>query len=72
MLIGTFNQGLLVYQPNDNKAYQFKKYGSDAQQAFIDSYGLIWLKTNEFGIVKINLERNEEELDLIEKKTYNN
>ncbi len=69
LLIGTFNEGLIVYQSENNKTYQFKKYGSDAQQAFIDSYGLIWIKTNEFGIVKIDLRRNEEKhFDLIEKE----
>ncbi|MBN2805438.1 MAG: response regulator, partial [Prolixibacteraceae bacterium] len=39
---------------------QFKKNGNDAQYLFADRAGLIWLKTEQFGVVQIDPETGSE------------
>ncbi|MCF8357462.1 MAG: response regulator [Prolixibacteraceae bacterium] len=69
LLIGTPNRGLLVYNFNTDSLLTFDRFGLNIRQIFIDSYGLLWIKTEHFGLVKIDLkEGKSKHFDLIEKE----
>lgn len=60
LIITTKGQGLFIYHPDTDKSVNFKKYGTDIISFFEDSYGMIWMKTERFGIVRINPFSGEE------------
>jgi signal transduction histidine kinase/ligand-binding sensor domain-containing protein/CheY-like chemotaxis protein/AraC-like DNA-binding protein len=60
LLIGTPNQGLWIYNQQTKQIKQYKKNGRDAQYLFADRTGLIWLKTEQFGVLQIDPETGSE------------
>ncbi|HJX70398.1 MAG TPA: two-component regulator propeller domain-containing protein, partial [Bacteroidales bacterium] len=60
LIITTRGQGLFLYHPETDKSWNFKRYGTDIISIFEDSYGMIWMKTERFGIVRINPVSGEE------------
>lgn len=68
LLIGSPDQGLWTMDLNTLVFKQYLKFGKESQYIFKDSYGLVWLKTEQFGIVKINPVTGEEKhFDLVSK-----
>jgi ligand-binding sensor domain-containing protein len=71
LLFGTENKGLFHYQTSNKKLKQYHKFGNNAQYVFTDSYGIIWLRTEDFGIVKIDVNLGvEKHFDLIKKEKF--
>lgn len=54
LLIGTRGKGLFLYDPMIDVIRRFNKYGDEVISVFEDSQGMIWMKTERFGIVRIN------------------
>ena len=64
LLFGTEDNGLFIYSIALKQLQQFNKYGKKAIDIFIDSEHFVWLKTEDYGIARINPETNR-------KKHYN-
>ena len=54
VIIGTRGNGTFVYLPGNNRLIHIRHHGAQAISLFEDSYGMIWLKTEKYGIVRIN------------------
>ncbi|MBN1415960.1 MAG: response regulator [Bacteroidales bacterium] len=54
IIIGTRGNGTFIYLPANNRLMNIRQYGLHTVSLFEDSYGMIWLKTERYGIVKIN------------------
>jgi signal transduction histidine kinase/ligand-binding sensor domain-containing protein/DNA-binding response OmpR family regulator len=54
LIVTTRGQGLFLYHPGTDKSRKFDRYGTDIISVFEDSYGMVWMKTERFGIVRIN------------------
>ncbi len=54
LIISTKENGLFLFNPADNSLKSFNTYGHNVITVFEDSYGIIWMKTEKFGVVKIN------------------
>ncbi|MFA9388298.1 MAG: two-component regulator propeller domain-containing protein [Prolixibacteraceae bacterium] len=68
LLFGTPHTGLAAYQLNDQELKVYHQFGNEAQYIFKDNYGLIWLKTEQYGIVKIELRSGKEKHFDLSKK----
>ncbi|MBN2214048.1 MAG: response regulator [Bacteroidales bacterium] len=54
LIIGTKGKGLYLYDPESDIINRYHKYGNEVITVFEDSQGMIWMKTERFGIVRIN------------------
>jgi signal transduction histidine kinase/ligand-binding sensor domain-containing protein/DNA-binding response OmpR family regulator len=56
VFIGTIGNGIFAYDPNLDKVIKHNKDGllKNIYSIYIDSRGLIWLETEEKGVVKVN------------------
>ena len=54
LIIGTRGDGLFLYNSETGQTAQFIKYGNNVNSVFEDSWGMLWIKTEKFGIVRIN------------------
>jgi signal transduction histidine kinase/DNA-binding response OmpR family regulator/streptogramin lyase len=54
VIIGTCGHGTFIYLSEKNRLISLRQYGLQTISLFEDSYGMIWLKTERYGIIKIN------------------
>ena len=54
VIIGTRENGTFIYLPENHRLVSLREHGSQTISLFEDSYGIIWLKTEKYGIIKIN------------------
>ncbi|MBN2612719.1 MAG: response regulator [Bacteroidales bacterium] len=54
LIISTRSHGLCLYSPLTRQIKFFSRYGNNVATVFEDSQGLIWMKTERFGVVKID------------------
>ena len=54
VIIGTRGNGTFIYMPENNRLISLKQHGLQTISLFEDSYGMIWLKTERYGIIKVN------------------
>jgi signal transduction histidine kinase/ligand-binding sensor domain-containing protein/DNA-binding response OmpR family regulator len=60
LIIATRGKGLFLYNPHNDSSLNFNRYGIDIISVFEDSYGMIWIKTEQFGIIRVNSYTGEE------------
>lgn len=56
VIAGTNGHGIFIIDAVNKKLIPISNYGLHTVSLFEDSYGMIWLKTEKYGIVKINPE----------------
>jgi len=54
LIIGTRGNGTYVYHTGSRRLIQINQHGMQTISLFEDSFGMVWLKTEQYGIVRIN------------------
>lgn len=54
IVIGTHGNGTYIYKTREKRLISLKQYGLNTVTVFEDSYGIIWLKTERYGIVRFD------------------
>jgi ligand-binding sensor domain-containing protein len=56
VMIGTRGDGAYLYLAGSKQTIHLKQHGLQAMSVFEDSYGMIWLKTEQYGITRVDPE----------------
>lgn len=56
LLIGTSNLGLVSYNTQTQNTFILNEFGREIRQLYTDRQGLVWIKTNRYGVVCFNAE----------------
>ncbi len=57
MVIGTYANGLFVYDVVKSKLKHYSIHGSEIKEVYEDYYGMIWVVTEQFGVTRIDLSK---------------
>ncbi len=67
LLIGTSNLGLISFNTASLNTFILNEFGREIRQLHTDRQGLVWIKTNRYGVVCLNVASQETtKFDLVE------